>query len=143
MAAKKKAAKKKAAAPKKKSTTKARLKNKASAQPVVHWEIQAKNPVKVQKFYAELFAWKISAEDPTNYGMVASKAGSLGIDGGIGASAGTSKVTFYVQVENIPATLAKCERLGGKTIMPRTDLGMVTMAMFQDVEGNQIGLVEA
>lgn len=126
-----------------KTGKRAPAKKVAAAQPVVHWEIQARDPVKIQKFYGELFSWKITGENPTNYGMVASKAGEFGIDGGIGAAAGKSQVTFYVQVEDIPATLKKCTRLGGKTIMPRTDLGMVTMAMLQDVEGNQIGLIEA
>jgi predicted enzyme related to lactoylglutathione lyase len=32
--------------------------------------------------------------------------------------------------------------MGGKVVMPRTEMDMVTMAMMADPEGNVIGLVE-
>ena len=32
--------------------------------------------------------------------------------------------------------------MGGQTLMPRTDIGMIIMAQFRDPEGNVIGLVE-
>ena len=52
-------------------------------------------------------------------------------------------MTFYVQVDDINAYLKKAESLGGKTVMPRTEIpNAVTMALFSDVDGNTIGLVE-
>jgi predicted enzyme related to lactoylglutathione lyase len=40
--------------------------------------------------------------------------------------------------------LRKAERLGGKTVMPPTEIpNMVTFAMFADPDGNVIGLVKA
>src|SRR4051794_2142707 len=53
--------------------------------PVVHWEIQAQNPGKMQRFYADAFGWKIDANNPMQYGLVDSK-GARGIGGGIGGS---------------------------------------------------------
>ena len=38
--------------------------------PVVHWEIQAQDPDKVQKFYTDLFGWHVDSNNPMNYGMV-------------------------------------------------------------------------
>jgi predicted enzyme related to lactoylglutathione lyase len=136
MATKKKPTKKKAPA-KKKAVAK-----KASKPTVVHWELQARDPARQQKFFGSLFGWKIDANNPMSYGMVSS-GGKSAIDGGIGqAENGETRVTVYVQVPSINATLKRAESLGGRTIMPRTDIGMVIMGQFSDPEGNLIGVIE-
>jgi predicted enzyme related to lactoylglutathione lyase len=111
---------------------------------VVHWEIRAREPEQQQAFYRALFGWTIDANNPMKYGMVKSSSGKGGsIDGGIGGTpSGEKLVTFYVRVDDINAYLAKVEQLGGKTLMPRSDIGPVIMATFQDPEGNEIGLLE-
>jgi predicted enzyme related to lactoylglutathione lyase len=118
---------------------------KAAAAPrvnaVVHWEIQSQQAETLHRFYGEVFGWKINADNPMKYGMVASK-GATGIDGGIGVSEHPSRVVVYVSVKDIPTTLESIEARGGRTIMPRTDLGMVIMALYLDPEGNTMGLVE-
>ena len=55
---------------------------------------------------------------------------------------GKSSVTFYIEAEDLKATLAKVERLGGKTVMPPMKAGPVELAMFADPEGNVIGLAK-
>ena len=46
-----------------------------------------------------------------------------------------------VDVEDIDATLAKIEQLGGKTVTPRQEVGdMGFSAYFNDPEGNLMGL---
>jgi predicted enzyme related to lactoylglutathione lyase len=143
MAAKK--AKKKAAprrAPAKKAKKSAARKVAAKPTAVVHWEIQSQMPDRLHKFYAEAFGWKVNANNPMNYGMVSSK-GKDGIDGGIGGSQHPgSRVVVYASVKSIADALTRIEDNGGKMIMPRTDLGMVVMALYQDPEGNTMGLVE-
>jgi predicted enzyme related to lactoylglutathione lyase len=112
--------------------------------PVVHWEINAKDGGKLRGFYASLFDWKIDANNPMNYGMV-DTGGTGGVAGGIGQAedGGPKYVTFYVQVSDLQAYLDKAEKLGGKTIMPPTEIpGVVTIAMFEDIEGNKIGLLK-
>jgi predicted enzyme related to lactoylglutathione lyase len=146
MAAKKsakKTAKKGAGKTARKSASKA-AKKKAATFEVVHWEIQAKNPGKLHKFYAGALGWKIDANNPMQYGMVGS-GGRHGIDGGIGGQPGgntPSRVLVYASVPKIPPVLKKIESLGGKTIMPRTDIGPVIMALYEDPEGNTMGLIE-
>jgi predicted enzyme related to lactoylglutathione lyase len=111
--------------------------------PVVHWEIQAADAGSQRAFYTDLFGWSIDANNPQNYGMVAA-AGDGAIGGGISsAQDGKSYVTFYVEVPDINASLAKAESLGGSTVMPRMDIGMVILAQFRDPEGNIIGLIES
>ena len=111
--------------------------------PVIHWEIQSNQPEKVQEFFTKLFDWHIDANNPMNYGMVDTHAEG-GINGGIGPTpGGPNQVTFYVQVDDLQAYLDKAESLGGKTIMPPTEIpDVVTLAMFADPEGNVIGMVK-
>jgi uncharacterized protein len=115
---------------------------KAKVHEIVHWEIQAQNPASLHGFYADAFGWKIDANNPMRYGMVSS-GGPAGIDGGIGGSQMPgSRVLVYASVPNIPPVLKRIESLGGKTMMPRTDVGPVIMALYQDPEGNVMGLIE-
>jgi uncharacterized protein len=111
--------------------------------PVIHFEVVGKDGAKLQKFYADAFDWKIDANNPMNYGIV--DTGGEGVAGGVGGAPEGSDghVTFYVRVPDINAHLEKIEKLGGRTIMPREELGdLVTLAMFADPEGHVIGLTE-
>jgi predicted enzyme related to lactoylglutathione lyase len=111
-------------------------------KPVVHFEVVGKDGAKLQKFYGDLFDWKMNTDNPMNYGIVDN--GGNGINGGVGQSPdGSGHVTWYVQVKDINGCLEQAEKLGGKTVMPRTEMDMVTMALMSDPEGNTIGLVES
>ena len=110
------------------------------ANPVVHFEVVGSDGVKLQEFYGDLFGWKINADNEMNYGIVDN--GGQGINGGVGESPEGAHVTWYVQVPSIDDYLKKAEQIGGKTVMPRTEMDMVTMAMVADPEGNIVGLVE-
>ena len=52
-------------------------------QPVVHFEISAKDRAKFTDFYSQLFGWQVNADNPMNYGLASTKDGELSIDGGI------------------------------------------------------------
>lgn len=113
-------------------------------KPVIHWEIGGNDSKKLQTFYSNLFDWKIDANNPMNYGM-ATTGGEGGINGGIGSTGEDKKpyVTFYVQVDDLQAYLKRAESLGGKTVVPPTEIpNVVTFALFTDPEGNRIGLVK-
>jgi hypothetical protein len=109
--------------------------------PVVHFDISGPNPEELQSFYGDLFGWKIIPVPEMNYALVDTQGGS-GINGGIGGSQeGQGQVAFYVMVDDLQATLDKAESLGGKTTQPVMVLPMVTLAMFADPEGHEVGLV--
>ncbi len=112
-------------------------------KPVVHFEVIGRDSPKLQKFYGTLFDWKIDANNPQNYGMV-DTGSNKGIPGGIGSGSGPGGVTFYVQVDDLQVTLDRAEKLGGKTLMPPTEIpgAGVTLAAFTDPEGNRIGLTK-
>ena len=113
--------------------------------PVVHFEILGRDGEKLKSFYGELFDWKIDSNNPMNYGIVSSqREGSIG--GGVGASqeGQPGHVTFYVEVNDLQAHLDKVEQMGGKTVLPVTEIpDMVTFAIFADPEGNMVGLVKS
>ncbi len=110
--------------------------------PVLHFEIHG-NADGQNDFYAEIFGWKIDADNPMNYGMVDTDSGE-GIAGGLTKSETAPAVMVYIQVDDLEATLAEVAAKGGSTIMPATDIpGGPTMAIFADPSGNHIGLVKA
>lgn len=114
--------------------------------PVVHWEINASDAKRLHDFYSGLFGWKVNADNPMNYGLVNTGSKS-GAQGGIGQRDQQNpmpNVTFYVEVEDLQGQLARAESLGGRVVMPVTEIpNMVTMAMFADPEGNTIGMIKA
>ena len=110
--------------------------------PIVHFEIIGPDAKQLQSFYGSLFDWKIDANNEFDYGMVDTASGS-GIPGGVsGAMPGDGpRVTVYAQVPDVQAYLDKAEKLGGKTLMPPTPVGGMTIAMLADPAGNTMGLV--
>ena len=111
--------------------------------PVVHFEIQARDAAAARAFYSELFGWTIDADNPMNYGEVATGAGS-GIDGGITVAEGPPMATFYIEVPDPQATLDAIVERGGSVVVPVTEIpDSVTFALFTDPDGNAVGLVKS
>lgn len=109
-------------------------------QPVVHFEIGSSNSEKSQQFYKALFGWGIEIHGPA--AMIDTGA-KEGIQGNIAVpeTAPKNYVTLYVQVPDIPKSLAAVEKLGGRALVPMQDVpGMGQFAWFADLDGNTIGL---
>lgn len=111
--------------------------------PVIHFEIvSAEKGKELQRFYSELFGWTIDSNNPMEYGMV-DTGSNTGIPGGIGPAMGASRVSVYVEVDDLQAYLDKAEALGGKTLMgPDIVPGGPMIAMFADPDGNITGLTK-
>ena len=110
--------------------------------PVVHFEIIGGEGNQLERFYSELFGWKINSNNPMKYGIVDTGGGPQGINGGVGAANdGSKRVSIYAQVNDLQATLDRVEALGGKTILPPTEVpGGPKLALFADTAGNVTGL---
>ena len=109
---------------------------------VVHFEVTGKDAAALQKFYGDVFGWKLDTNNPGGYGFV--RGPEHPITGGIGAAQPGSAggVTFYVSTDDPKATLAKVEKLGGKVLMPLTQVAPeTTIALFADPEGHIVGLM--
>lgn len=107
-------------------------------RPVMHFEIGCKNSEETQKFYSELFDWKMEVMGPA--AMIAAESG--GIPGHIVAFGHEPHnfTIFYVGVEDVAAYLQKATALGGKTLVPPVEIPTGTFAWMQDPEGNTVGL---
>ena len=118
-------------------------------QPVVHFEVIGKDGAALRSYYSELFGWQIDADNPMNYGMV-QRDGNVSPDGtGIGGGVGqgpegySGHVTFYIEVPDVEAALAKAESLGGTRMMgPEQIMDTVELGQFTDPEGHLIGVVK-
>jgi predicted enzyme related to lactoylglutathione lyase len=117
-------------------------------QAVVHFEIAGKDADKLQSYYSELFDWDIDADNEFKYGIVArednTNADGIGIGGGIsaGPEGYEGHVTFYVEVPDVEAALAKAESLGGTRVMgPDEVMEGLTIGLFTDPEGHVIGVM--
>jgi predicted enzyme related to lactoylglutathione lyase len=119
-------------------------------QPVVHFEIVARDAGRIQSYYSELFGWEIDSTNPMNYGLVAREGNTnpdgIGIGGGVGAGPEgyEGHVTFYVEVPDVEAALAKAESLGGSRMMgPEQVMEGVEIGLFTDPEGHLVGVVKS
>ena len=116
-------------------------------EPVVHFEVIGKDVAALRSFYSDLFGWKIDADNPMNYGIV-QRDGNVSADGtGIGGGVGqgpegyAGHVTFYIEVPDVEAALAKAESLCGTRVMgPEQIMDTVELGQFTDPEGHLIGV---
>jgi predicted enzyme related to lactoylglutathione lyase len=110
--------------------------------PVVHFEILGPDSTALQRFYGDLFDWKIDASNPMNYGVVDTGGGQP--SGGITSGQnGESGVSVYIGVDDLQEALDRIQQAGGRTVVPPTEIpNMVTFAQFADPAGNVVGLVK-
>jgi predicted enzyme related to lactoylglutathione lyase len=111
---------------------------------VTHFQILSKRPDESQRFYAELFDWKISRDNPLDYRVIDTGAGR-GIEGGIWPCPpeGHSFVQLFVEVEDVARYVERVKSLGGNVIVPAQKLpGGDEMAIVLDTEGIPFGLIK-
>ena len=107
-------------------------------RPVVHFEIGCRDRSRTGEFYSQLFDWQIQEAGPAS--MIGAGAGGIG---GHLTALGHEPfhyTMFYVQVDNIQASLEKAASLGGKTLVGPIDIPDGSFAWFADPDGNTIGL---
>jgi uncharacterized protein len=126
-----------------------RMSGERMGRPVVHFEIMGQDGAKLRSFYASLFEWELDADNEFDYGVVDREgnltADGVGIGGGVGGTKGEwpGHVTFYVEVPDVEASLVEAEELGGTRLMgPEEIMEGVEIGMFNDPEGNMVGVIK-
>lgn len=111
------------------------------ARPVVHWEIEARDPDRQRAFYRDLFNWDVGDGPIMQIGP--------GLGGPEPGPAGHIRqgdapgVRLYVQVRDIGASIDLAGRLGGTALSEPFDVpGGPTIAPITDPEGNPLVLVQ-
>ena len=108
----------------------------------IHVEVVGKDGPEHQRLSSEVFGWSLDTNNPGGYGMLRQEGEAL--TGGFGPSndGGPGHVTFYVHTDDPKATLSRVERLGGRVLMPLTEVAPeTTIALFADPEGHIVGLM--
>jgi uncharacterized protein len=117
---------------------------------VVHFEIPFDDGDRAREFYQKAFGWDITHLPDMDYTMVSTGPTSQEqgptepgyIGGGMLARSELSRgPVITVDVDDIDASLAKIEQLGGKIVQPKAPVGQMGFAAyFNDSEGNLTGL---
>jgi predicted enzyme related to lactoylglutathione lyase len=111
------------------------------AHPVVHAEIRSQDPDATRRFFADLFGWKIASEGAfPGYTFI-----DTGAQGGtfvaISPRQSTDdEVLFFVAVEDVEATLARAEQLGGSIVQPAQHVPGTSFGVFADAQGHKVGV---
>ena len=109
-------------------------------KPVVHFEIGCRDTQKTSRFYADLFDWKLESFGPA---IMIDTKGEGGIQGHISALGHEphNYLTVYAQVDNLQTYLDQAAKLGGKAVVPPTEVpNMGHFAWIADPEGTIFGL---
>jgi uncharacterized protein len=107
----------------------------------VDWfEVLGSDADRTQRFYSELFGWKVNDSGFPGYGLVDTGAAN-GVGGGLGSGDGSTWVTVYASVDDLEDILARAEDLGGQKVTGPNDVGqgMLTGAI-RDPAGNVFGI---
>jgi predicted enzyme related to lactoylglutathione lyase len=110
---------------------------------VIHFEIVGRDGAALQRYYSDLFGWKLNTDNPGGYGMTSPEQTGPVVGIGDSQDGGAGHVTGYVTVDDIDATLARATELGGSVVVPKFSPGPgATLALVADPEGHVLGLTE-
>ena len=116
--------------------------------PVTWFEIMGKDSAALQKFYRDVFGWKLTppVKEMGNYSMLTEHGpNEHGAGGGIGDEmGGGARVSVYVEVDDPQRYLDKAVASGAEVLMPVTQVTpTTTIALFRDPAGNVNGIMKA
>ena len=109
--------------------------------PVIHVEIRSADPDATRTFFDDLLGWKVASQGGfPGYTFI-----DTGVEGGpataIGPRQGAEdEVLFFVGVEDVAATLAKAEQLGGSIVQSAQEVPGVTFGVLADAQGHRVGV---
>lgn len=107
----------------------------ATGAPVVFFSIFGPEGEQLQRFYSDLFGWKIAPSGDVTTIVTSPLPATIG--------KGMAETIVYIGVDDITTTLAKVKERGGMIRFPRLEVpGRVVLAVFNDPAGNSVGLVE-
>ena len=110
------------------------------AHPVIHAEIRSHDPDATRAFFADLFGWTYSDGAFPGY-TFADTGDTAALPTAIGPlQGGEDAALFFVGVDDVEATLARAEELGGRIVQPAQQVPGVTFGVFADMQGHVVGV---
>ncbi len=120
------------------------------ANPVTWFEIPVEDMSRARTFYEAILAVEITEAEmgPKRMGWFPMEMGAVGSAGTLvkadGYTPSLDGSLVYLHVDAIDPTLELIDSNGGKTLMPRMEIGEHGfIAHFEDTEGNRVALHEA
>jgi predicted enzyme related to lactoylglutathione lyase/ferritin-like metal-binding protein YciE/predicted ester cyclase len=113
-----------------------------AGRPIVHLEIPALDRRIAARFYSQLLEWDYEhMDEPVNYTTFQSGTLRGGFPDADRMSP-AAEVLFYVYSKDIESDLQRAESLGGKVVVPVTEIpGRGHFAIVSDPSGNRFGLL--
>jgi len=118
---------------------------------VVHFEINASDMDRAERFYRDVFGWDVQRFDgPIDYRLLnTGPKTETGIDGALverrGDADGDAVIAYVctMHVDDIAATEEKVEQAGGEQVVARHEIPDVgQLSYFKDSEGNIFGALQ-
>jgi len=117
---------------------------------VVHFEIPAENIRRAQKFYSDVFGWKITDMPDMNYTILQTaptdEDGMVNVPGAVNGgmmkrSNPINSPVITIDVNDINETLQTIKKMGGRVVKEKMEVGDTGYsAYFKDTEDNILGL---
>ena len=108
-----------------------------------HIEIPCKNLKEAKEFYESVFDWEVTIETGMP-GYAFFKTGGTGVGGGFEETnkVARGEITLHIETDDIPKTLEKITKAGGKVVKEKTEIGQDFgfYALFEDNSGNHLGI---
>ncbi len=115
-----------------------------SEHPIVHIEFSARDRVEAGKFYNAAFGWEVQQIPEMSYATFKAEGGPAGGFNPVSEDYPAGTVMVYIDSDDIPADLARIEKLGGKILQGKSEIpGMGWFAFFADPTGNKVALYTA
>lgn len=122
--------------------------------PVVHFEMPAEDKKRVKKFYEEAFGWQmqqmgvefgdylLATTSPVDENQMHLEKGA--INGGFFQKGEQGTIPhFVISVDNLTEHMEVVKNTGGKILGKPMDIpGIGQFVMFNDTEGNRVGMLE-
>ena len=116
---------------------------------LVHFEIPAKEPSKLARFYEQLFDWKLTKMDAggMDYWLISHKDAKTPhetIGGLYTPPQGMSQqgILNYFSVKSLDDSLKQASSLGAAIVMPKQETGRGHFAILKDPNGNTFALFQ-
>jgi predicted enzyme related to lactoylglutathione lyase len=121
------------------------MKNEISE--IVHFEIPAKDPKRLRKFYSDVFGWKFknAAAQNMQYWNISTGTKHIpGVNGGMYKKGSKNETPVnYISTTDIDEAMASIEKAGGHvTVGKKEAMGHGWTAVGTDPEGNSVGLFQ-
>lgn len=112
------------------------------AHSVIHAEIRSEDPDATRRFFGELLGWTVASEGGfPGYTFMDTGTAPGGPAVAISPRQGAhDEVLFFVAVDDVAATLASAEQLGGSIVQPAQEVPGVSFGVFADPLGHVVGV---